>query len=114
MLPKTKHLSDKNKKFILQKQNNKCANSNNNYTCLLWIVNNGFFDESGYQFVYDTTNPEALCPNCHTIKMKRLKNENNIKKISVSSSVTSVFTTTVSIDNSTEKSNDSSIDMDIC
>ena len=73
---------------ILEKQNNKCANTPNNdsinlkgYDCLLWITNFGYFDESGYDidhivehcFEKDDTkeNLQALCPNCHSVKTKR-------------------------------------------
>jgi hypothetical protein len=69
-------------KIILQKQNNKCANSNKNYYCLLWRYNNGFFDESGYKFNYNYFNhtySEALCPNCYNYK---INNDDSLMDIS--------------------------------
>jgi hypothetical protein len=75
-------------KQILDRQNYKCNNHGPscinyiiNYTCPRWLLNNGYFDESGYEidhiFEYsiggsnDEYNLQALCPNCHRVKSKR-------------------------------------------
>lgn len=78
---------------IIKLQNYKCANSPskktrmfNNYKCLLWQHNNGYFDDAGYQIdhirefsimtklnhklVNHPSNLQALCPNCHVVKTK--------------------------------------------
>jgi hypothetical protein len=51
------------------------------YICPLWIFNNGFFDESGFQIDHilevtqggtnDIHNLQVLCPCCHSVKTKR-------------------------------------------
>jgi len=79
-----KYISKKVKDNVLLRQENKCANSIKNYSCLLWKINNGFFDEAGYEFdhineyclTFDNTinNIQALCPNCHSVKTKRFMN----------------------------------------
>ena len=82
-----KYISNSVKQLILSRQNNKCAASVKDYKCLLWIVNEGTFDEAGYEFDHideyciskdnSETNIQALCPNCHAVKTKRfLKNKN--------------------------------------
>jgi 5-methylcytosine-specific restriction endonuclease McrA len=82
----TRYISQKIKQNVLQRQEYKCAKIKD-YRCLLWICNNGIFDEAGYEFdhieEYSITknnledNIQALCPNCHTVKTKRfLKNKN--------------------------------------
>lgn len=75
------------KKQILEKQNNKCANSIINpainlkeYACPMWLLYNGTFDLSGYQFDHidefsitrndNIENLQALCNSCHAVKTK--------------------------------------------
>lgn len=75
-------------KLILDRQKYKCNNTgplnlNNikNYNCPRWLLNNGYFDESGYEIDHiheystggsnDEVNLQALCPNCHRVKSKR-------------------------------------------
>lgn len=90
----SRYISNKIKEEIVLKQNGKCANSPfkpalnlKGYLCLLWQINNGDFDESGYQIdhineysilskkddidVNHISNLQALCPNCHAVKTKR-------------------------------------------
>lgn len=79
-----KYITKAVKDAILKQQDYKCANTIKNYTCLLWKINNGFFDEAGYEFDHideycltpDNTinNIQALCPNCHSVKTKRFMN----------------------------------------
>lgn len=81
---------------IIKNQNNRCANSPftsaigvKGYRCLLWILNNGIFDESGYEIDHidefckggktDIVNSQALCPNCHSVKTKRFTKQKGIK-----------------------------------
>ena len=82
----SRYISDKIKKNVLERQENKCAKIKN-YKCLLWISNDGIFDEAGYEFDHINEfsitknnledNIQALCPNCHAVKTKRfLKNKN--------------------------------------
>lgn len=76
------------KQNVLIRQNYKCAASIKDYNCLLWIINEGYFDESGYEFdhidEYSITkdnsenNIQALCPNCHAVKTKRFKKNKNL------------------------------------
>ena len=86
-------ISLKDKQIILDRQENKCANSIgspaynlSSYKCLLWKYNNGYFDEAGYEFDHidelsltgnnKITNIQALCPNCHSVKTKKfMKNK---------------------------------------
>jgi len=73
---------------VLKRQNNKCANSIKDYECLLWKINNGNFDDAGYQFDHineycltkdnSLENIQALCPNCHSVKTKRFRKNKNI------------------------------------
>jgi hypothetical protein len=90
---KTRYITEKVKKSVLESQNYKCANNPDspainldNYKCLLWICYDGVFDESGYDFDHinehsvtqDNTilNIQALCPNCHRVKTKKfMKNK---------------------------------------
>ena len=79
--------------YILNLQENKCANNPNkpalnlsDYNCLLWINNNGYFDYSGYVIGYideynlshnnSIKNIQALCPNCHAVKVKKFNKQN--------------------------------------
>ncbi len=82
----TRYISEKIKQNVLQSQEYKCAKIKD-YNCLLWICNNGIFDEAGYEFDHIEefsitknnleNNIQALCPNCHAVKTKRfLKNKN--------------------------------------
>ena len=51
------------------------------YQCPLWLMNEGFFDESGYEIDHivevkhngtnDVDNLQLLCPCCHSVKTKR-------------------------------------------
>lgn len=85
---KRKYISTNIKNKVAKRQNYKCANDPENpaanlknYVCLLWYCNNGNFDEAGYQIDHiveysdepnnDTSNLQALCPNCHSVKTKR-------------------------------------------
>jgi len=89
------YLSESIKKRIAGQQLYKCANKNNlqlkgieNYSCPLWnSINNGSFDESGYEIDHieelsisnnnNITNLQALCRSCHLVKTKRFMNNNN-------------------------------------
>ena len=46
-----KYISNSVKQLILSRQNNKCAASVKDYKCLLWIVNEGTFDEAGMSLI---------------------------------------------------------------
>jgi hypothetical protein len=87
-IKKSRYISENIKKNVLQFQNYKCANNPNipalnlnDYKCLLWICNDGNFDESGYDFDHidehsitsnnSISNIQALCPNCHRVKTKK-------------------------------------------
>jgi hypothetical protein len=90
---KSRYISEKVKKSVLEFQNYKCANNPNfpalnlhNYKCLLWICYDGSFDDSGYDFDHidehsitqdnSISNIQALCPNCHRVKTKKfMKNK---------------------------------------
>ena len=78
--------------FILQKQDNKCANRPFNpalnlhdYNCYQWKFNFGNFDESGYIVHHineyclsgdnSITNIQALCPNCYAVKLNRFNKQ---------------------------------------
>ena len=67
---------------------NQCANHPENfamgcknYLCPMWLINGGFFDESGYQIDHivevshgggnNIENLQVLCPSCHSVKTKR-------------------------------------------
>ena len=82
-----RYISEKVKNNVLIRQEFRCANSPFNpavgladYKCLLWMVNNGLFDQAGFQFDHiaeycitkdnDESNIQALCPNCHSVKTK--------------------------------------------
>lgn len=85
---KKKYICREVKEMVLKNQQYKCANSVKDYNCLLWMINNGNFDESGYQFDHinefclssDNTvnNIQALCPNCHAVKTKRFMQNRKI------------------------------------
>jgi hypothetical protein len=85
---KSRYISNNIKQQVLQKQSYTCANSPfapalnlHDYKCLLWICQNGLFDESGYDFDHidehcitsdnSISNIQALCPNCHRVKTKK-------------------------------------------
>ena len=66
-------------------ESDKCANYPNsdvikNYNCPMWIMNNGLFDESGYNIDHkeefskthnnDLSNLQLLCVCCHKVKTK--------------------------------------------
>ena len=90
---RSRYISGKIKKSVLESQNYKCANNPNasalnlnEYKCLLWICYDGIFDESGYEFDHideysitldnSLSNIQALCPNCHSVKTKKfIKNK---------------------------------------
>ena len=82
-----KYIPISTKKNVLLRQNNKCAASIKDYKCLLWMVREGYFDESGYQFDHideycltkdnSENNIQALCPNCHAVKTKRFRKNKN-------------------------------------
>ena len=83
----SRYISINTKKNVLVKQNYKCATIKN-YDCLLWKVNDGLFDEAGFEFDHidefsrtknnNEDNIQALCPNCHTVKTKRFQNCKNL------------------------------------
>ena len=67
---------------------NQCANRPQvfapgckDYKCPMWLTNDGFFDESGYEIDHivefthggtnDVDNLQLLCPSCHSVKTKR-------------------------------------------
>ena len=85
---KKKYICREVKDMVLKRQEYKCANSIKDYNCLLWMINNGKFDESGYQFDHinefclssdnTVTNIQALCPNCHAVKTKRFMQNKKI------------------------------------
>jgi hypothetical protein len=92
---KRKYLSEKDKKTILTNQEYKCANSIINpalnlkdYQCLLWLIQDGYFDKAGYQFDHinelcltnnnSLDNYQALCPNCHAVKTNKFRKNKNI------------------------------------
>jgi len=85
---KRKYISNKIREVVVLNQGNKCANKPLNpainmrgYICLLWQINDGYFDESGYQIDHiveycddmnnNIDNLQALCPNCHSVKTRR-------------------------------------------
>ena len=87
----TRYISQKTKKEVLLKQNNKCANNPlypainlSDYACLLWKYEFGFFDMAGYQFDHideyskygnnEINNIQALCPSCHCVKTRKFLN----------------------------------------
>lgn len=82
-----KALPIKEKEKLLNKQYYQCANNPINpsinlkeYKCPMWIFNNGYFDESGYDFDHinelsiskdnSINNYQILCPCCHRYKTK--------------------------------------------
>ena len=84
---KSRYISEKVKKSVLEFQNYKCANNPDrpalnlhDYRCLIWICYDGTFDDSGYDFDHinehsktqdnSMSNIQALCPNCHRVKTK--------------------------------------------
>lgn len=90
-----KYLTKKEKEIILNRQNNKCANSIFNpainlkdYKCLLWKYQEGYFDDAGYDFDHinevcitsnnSLDNYQALCPNCHSVKTKKFRKQKNM------------------------------------
>ena len=88
---KKKYICREVKDMVLKNQQYKCANSIKDYNCLLWMINNGNFDESGYQFDHinefclssDNTvnNIQALCPNCHAVKTKRFMGDKSMNSL---------------------------------
>ena len=83
----TRYISNKIKTEVLERQQYKCAQVKD-YFCLLWLVDNGTFDEAGYEFDHideysltkdnSTNNIQALCPNCHSVKTKRFRHNKNV------------------------------------
>jgi 5-methylcytosine-specific restriction endonuclease McrA len=82
-----KSLTIVEKDKLLQHQEYKCANNPTNpsinlskYKCPMWILYNGKFDDSGYEFDHieefsitknnNIDNFQALCPSCHSYKTK--------------------------------------------
>jgi len=70
-------------------ESDKCANYPNsdvikNYNCPMWILNEGLFDESGYNIDHideyalthnnEKLNLQLLCICCHAVKTKRFMN----------------------------------------
>ena len=94
-----KILSNKQKNYLLDKQENKCANILNSgnvkdenhqiYNCLLWEYRNGLFDKSKYQADHinefniskdnSIDNFQLLCSNCHSVKTQRVRKNGNFK-----------------------------------
>ena len=90
---KSRYITEKVKKSVLEFQNYKCANNSihpalnlHDYKCLLWICYDGTFDDSGFDFDHidehsitndnSINNIQALCPNCHRVKTKKfMKNK---------------------------------------
>lgn len=91
-MPKRKYirksLNNSEKALLLDNQDNKCANSPYNpsknlgtYKCPMWILYNGNFDESHYQFDHidelcltsnnNIDNFQVLCTSCHIVKTRR-------------------------------------------
>ena len=87
----SRYISQKTKREVLLKQNNKCANNPLNpavnlrdYECLLWKYQYGNFDMAGYQYDHideyskygnnNIENIQALCPSCHCVKTKKFLN----------------------------------------
>lgn len=90
-------ITDKVKKQILEQQEYRCGNKYgiNGYKCLLWKYENGYFDESKYEFDHieeyclthnnSINNLQALCPNCHAVKTKLfMKNKGLFSSIEIS------------------------------
>jgi 5-methylcytosine-specific restriction endonuclease McrA len=84
-----KKLSKKEQTFVLERQDNKCANNIHkpairNYDCPLWKYNHGNFDEAGCEFDHinelcktgdnNISNYQALCPSCHRVKTRKFLN----------------------------------------
>jgi 5-methylcytosine-specific restriction endonuclease McrA len=93
----TRKISEKVKKEILKRQENKCANKDNinGYKCLLWKYEGGNFDSAKYEFDHieeysltqnnSVNNIQALCPNCHAVKTKMfIKNKGLFSSIEIS------------------------------
>jgi len=91
-----KTISEKTKKEVVERQFYQCANhplsppSNlQGYRCLLYLVNDGIFDESGYEIDHisehcidsddSIANLQALCPNCHKVKTRRFMTQSKPK-----------------------------------
>ena len=91
VITKNRYISEKTKREVLLRQDNKCANNPwypainlSDYNCLLWKYEGGFFDASGYQFDHineysldgnnSLNNIQALCPSCHCVKTKKFLN----------------------------------------
>lgn len=95
VLSSSRYISESVKKQVLNRQNNRCANSPmrpalnlSNYQCLLWKCNDGYFDMAGCQFDHinehcltgdsSVSNIQALCPNCHSVKTKKFRKNKNL------------------------------------
>jgi hypothetical protein len=81
--------NDKQIEYLLINQHNKCANypksgiiQNNDfeiYYCPLWKLNNGFFDDAGYnnKYIIDYSRPinnfVLLCHSCSSVKKKYIE-----------------------------------------
>jgi hypothetical protein len=95
MNPESKYINLDIKHNILQKQNYKCANNPSkpsvnlsDYSCLLWKINSGFFNEAGYEFEHinefsltfnnSLSNIQVLCPSCYCAKRNKFLNQNSM------------------------------------
>ena len=90
-LKKSRYISKKTIRDIIEKYDNKCANNPDNpiikdYICPMWLLYNGTFDISGYQIDHidefsitednSINNLQPLCPSCHIVKTKQfMKNK---------------------------------------
>lgn len=83
---KSRYIPIKIRRELVLESDGRCANYPNsnvikNYNCPMWIINNGLFDESDYEFDHKEelsktndnkkSNLQLLCQCCHAVKTKR-------------------------------------------
>ena len=93
-MEKRKYIPVAIERQLVFNQDNKCANSVDkpalnlaDYTCGLWILYNGYFDNAGYEIDHinercitgndSIENLQLLCPNCHSVKSKKFAHNKN-------------------------------------
>jgi hypothetical protein len=89
----TRYIKTQVLRELVADSDNKCANYPNsdvikNYNCPMWIINNGLFDESGYNVDHkeefskthnnEKSNLQLLCLCCHAVKTRRFRKNKNI------------------------------------
>ena len=83
-----KAISESVKRAVLRHYENRCANNPsinfNSYKCPMWLLYEGYFDDSGFEYDHieeysitknnDIENIQVLCHSCHAVKTKKYLN----------------------------------------